>query len=108
MATLIERYDLQYGHTLLRQRVQVAIESAAYDVINEDPATANHANRIIWANTALNNPERLTAIEMSLVVQNPAIAAAGDNATDGDIQFVVNGLVDPIANGIANGVIKVQ
>ena len=108
MATLLERYDLQYTHTLLRQRTQIAIESAAYDVLNEDPATANHTNRIVWANTALNNPEKLTAIEMALVVQNPTIAAGGDDSTDGDIQFVVNGLVDPFANGIASGVIKVQ
>lgn len=108
MATLLERYELQYTHSRLRQRSQIAIESAAYDVINEDPATANHANRILWANTALNNPEKLTSIEMSLIVQNPTIAAGGDDATDGDIQFVVNGLIDPIANGIANGTIIIK
>ena len=108
MATLLERYELQYTHTLLKQRSQIAIESAAYDVINEDAGTANHANRIIWANTALNNPEKLTSVEMSLIVQNPTIAAAGDDATDSDIQFVVNGLIDPIANGLASGIIKIE
>ena len=106
MATLLERYDLQYVHTLLRQRTQIAIESAAYDVLNEDPATANHANRILWANDTLAYPERMTNLEMAMVVQNPTIQAEGDNAADGDIQFVVNGLVDYFANAIAAGSIK--
>src|ERR1700751_1215296 len=106
MATLLERYDLQYMHTLLRQRTQIAIEAAAYNVLNEDPGTTNHANRIIWANTVLNNPEKMTELEMAMVVQNPTIANTGDDALDSDIQFVVNGLVDYYANAIASGAIK--
>lgn len=108
MATLLERYDLQYGHTLLRQRTQVAIESAAADVINEDASTANHANRMTWANTALNNPAKMMDLEMSLVVQNATISGSGDEASDGDIQFVVNGLIDTYGNAIASGAIKVE
>jgi hypothetical protein len=106
MATLLERYDLQYTHTLLRQRTQIAIESAAYDVLNEDPGTANHANRILWANDTLAYPERMTNLEMAMLVQNPTIQAEGDNAADGDIQYVINGLVDYFANAIASGAIK--
>ena len=98
MATLLERYDLQYAHTLLRQRTQVAIQTAAYDVINEAADTANHANRMEWANWAINDSLWMMNVEMSLLVQNATIAAAGDNATDDDIQFVVNGLIDPVAN----------
>ena len=99
-------YDLQYRHSDLRTRTQVAISNAAYNVLNEDPGTANHANRIVWANNALDNPERMMSLEMSLVVQNPTIQAEGDNAADSDIQFVVNGLVDPYANAFASGAIK--
>lgn len=99
-------YDLQYRHSDLRTRTQIAISNAAYNVINEDAGTANHANRIIWANYALANPERMMSLEMSLLVQNPTIQAGGDNATDNDIQFVVNGLIDPYANAIASGAIK--
>src|SRR4029077_4215408 len=108
MATLLERYDLQYMHTLLRQRTQIAIESAAYDVLNEDPGTANHANRILWANDTLAYAERMMSLEMAMVVKNPTIQAEGDNAADGDIQFVVNGLVDYFANAIASGAIVLK
>src|SRR5262245_1700860 len=101
-------YDLQYRHSDLRTRTQIAICNAAYNVVNEDPGTANHANRILWANDVLANPERMMNLEMSLLVQNSTIQAEGDNATDNDIQFVVNGLIDPYANAIASGAIKFE
>jgi hypothetical protein len=99
-------YDLQYRHPDLRTRTQVAICNAAYNVLNEDPAAPNHANRILWANDSLAYPERMMSLEMAMVVQNPSIQAEGDNAADSDIQFVVNGLVDYFANAIAAGSIK--
>jgi hypothetical protein len=99
-------YDLQYRHSDLRTRTQVAISNAAYNVLNEDPGTANHANRITWANNVLASPERMMNLEMAILVQNSTIQAAGDNASDNDIQFVVNGLVDQFANAIASGAIK--
>jgi hypothetical protein len=99
-------YDLQYRHSDLRTRTQIAICNAAYNVLNEDPGTPNHANRILWTNDTLAWPERMMSLEMSMLVQNPTIQAEGDNAADGDIQFVVNGLVDYFANAIAAGSIK--
>jgi hypothetical protein len=99
-------YDLQYRHSDLRTRTQIAICNAAYNVINEDPAAVNHANRILWANDTLANPERMMSLEMSMVVQNPTIQNEGDAAADSDIQFVVNGLVDYFGNAIASGAIK--
>jgi hypothetical protein len=38
-------------------------------------------------------------------VENPTIQAGGDNCTDGDLQFVINGLVDTFGNAIASGAI---
>jgi hypothetical protein len=99
-------YDLQYRHADLRTRTQIAICNAAFNVLNEAADAANHANRILWANDSLANPERMMSLEMSMVVQNPTIQAAGDNAADSDIQFVVNGLVDYFGNAIASGSIK--
>jgi hypothetical protein len=104
--TYLEIYDLQYRHPDLRTRTQVAISNASYNVLNEDPGTVNHANRILWANDTLASPEKMTNLEMAMVVQNPTIQAEGDNAADSDIQFVVNGLVDYFANAIASGSIK--
>lgn len=108
MATLLERFNLQYSDSPLRQRTQIAIESAAFDVINEATDAPNHVNRLLWANWTLNNPAKMMDVEMSLVVQNPTISAAGDDATDGDIQFVVNGLVDTFGNAIASGALKLE
>lgn len=108
MATLLDTYNLQYTHTLLRQRTQIAIELAAYNVLNEDAGTANHANRMLWANTVLNDPIIMMGLEMTLVVQNATIQASGDDCTDNDLQFVVNGLVDVYANALASGAIKIQ
>jgi hypothetical protein len=107
MATFLERHALQYGHTLLRQRTQIAIEQGAYDVSNEDAGTANHANRLLWSQTALNNPTKMMDLEMALLVQNPTIAGAGDDSTDSDIQFVVNGLIDVYGNALAAGTIVI-
>src|ERR1700746_2890301 len=99
-------YDLQYRHPDLRTRTQIAICNAAYNVLNEDPGAANHANRILWANDTLAWPDRMMNLEMSMVVQNPTIQNEGDNAADSDIQFCVNGLVDYYGNAIADGSIK--
>jgi hypothetical protein len=106
--TYIEIFQLQYEEAEFQQRTQVAIEHAAYDVINEDVATPNHANRLIWAQTTLNNPRRMMELEMALVVQNSTIQAGGNNSTDNDIQFVVNALIDPYGNAIAAGIIKIE
>jgi hypothetical protein len=54
----------------------------------------------------LASPERMMNLEMAILVQNTTIQAEGDNASDSDIQFVVNGLVDQFANAIASGAIK--
>src|SRR6201998_4787083 len=99
-------YDLQYRHSDLRTRTQIAICNAAYNVLNEDPGAANHANRILWANDTLASPERMMNLEMAMVVQTPSIQNEGDNAADSNIQFVVSGLVDYVANAIADGSIK--
>src|ERR1700745_2103654 len=104
--TYLEIYDLQYRHSDLRTRTQIAISNAAYNVLNEDPGAPNHANRILWANDTLAWPERMMSLEMSMVAQNPTIQAEGDTAADSDIQYVVNGLVDYFANAIASGAIK--
>lgn len=80
-------------------KLQVAIWVAATAVNNEAANTANHAARIIWAKKALkkeSDPDemRIVAIRASA---NDTIGAAGTLATDSDIQFVVNGLIDDLA-----------
>jgi hypothetical protein len=96
MATLAEIYALTKSATL-RHRTAAAIAAAAEDVKNESAATANHADRFTWAVGVLEitgGPETEAERLMWLVLQNTTIANAGEAATDNEIQFVINGLVN--------------
>jgi len=77
----------------------VAVAKAAYDILNEDAGTANHANRVIWANQTLADAKSKAEQMMWGLVTNATIAAAGDAATDNDIQFVVNSYINSFAQG---------
>ena len=87
---------------LMKMRVAAAIANAAEDIENEDSATPNHEARLAWAESMLAggvwNADTATADEADKIMWrvglNPTIAAAGEDATDNDIQFVVNSLLD--------------
>lgn len=86
---------------VLRKQVAVACHQAAVNVINEDPGTANHANRLRWANkTTASNAGPVNASERWIwkVLENASIQANPTTSTDNDVQFVVNGIVDVMAN----------
>lgn len=92
------RYALTENGTFQR-RLQMAIWIAAVDVLNEAAGVPNHAARKTWANKALKGPQdsdvlRRVSIRCSA---NASIGIAGEAATDDDIQFVVNSLVDELA-----------
>lgn len=77
-------------------RVTIAILRAATAIKNEDPSTPLHAQRLVWA-LALNSFQTADAMAgqfLPNVIANPTISAAGPAATDGDIEFTVNGLVN--------------
>ena len=102
MATLLEQANVALSAGVMRPRVAAAIANAAEDIENEDPATPNHEARLAWAESMLAggvwNADPATADETDKIMWrvglNPTIAAAGENATDNDIQFVVNSLLD--------------
>jgi len=94
---LIDTYNLRYNSATLQSKVVAAVAKAAMDILNEDPATANHADRVTWAAEALSHTKTVAEKFMWGVVSNASIAAAGEDATDNDIQFVVNSLIDTIA-----------
>ena|ERR1700758_4407712 len=104
--TYLDRYALQYTETLLRQRTQISIESSAHYIIGEDPATPNHANRTIWADTVFNNPESMTKIMMGAVVQDQIIYENGNDVTDAQIDQVIAPLINFFADAVACGAIK--
>lgn len=96
MATYSEIYDLRNSHPL-KHRTVVAVAKAAQDVLNEDPETANHAARAVWAHAALLNAEAKAKEMLWGVCGNATIQSSGINSTDGDIQYVVNGLINTFA-----------
>jgi len=96
LATYLELYALRYSDEL-KKRVTAAVAIAAQQVLAEDSGTANHANRVIWANEALTDAQLMTEKIMWRVLGNATIAASGLASTDGDLQFVVNSLIDFVA-----------
>lgn len=89
------------GTHVLRKQVAVAMHSAAVDVINEDEATENHSNRLVWARRVTQgNSGPLDMAERWIwkVLENATIQASPDTATDNDVQFVVNSIVNVMAN----------
>lgn len=97
MADLLTTYDIRYNNSSLKKKVVSAVAKAANDVLNEDPGTSNHVARVNWAQSALANTPQAAEKMMWGIVQNATISADPDNAVDGDIQFVVNSLIDSIA-----------
>lgn len=85
-----ETYDLSRSATLLN-RLTVSVASQAYYIVTtEPPETANHTARLAWAKTALRST-RWMAETMALgVCGNPTVAAAGEGATDAELDYVVN------------------
>ena len=100
MATYEEVFNLG-SDSAFSNKVAVACCVAADGIRVEDVATANHANRIIWAKQALENP-RTVAQNMHfaiLVANKSATVAQIQNATDAAIQANVDACVDVFAQG---------
>ena len=79
------------------QQVAGACIKAAHDIENEDPGTENHADRIIWAASVRENAKAMSILMLADVLNNADIAADVENATDSDVQWVVNSLIDTYA-----------
>ena len=83
----------------LRKQVSVAIHKAAVNIRNEDPETANYARRIAWSRQVLSRGgiESMAQAMIWSVLENATIQASPATATDSDVQFVVNSLVNRFA-----------
>jgi hypothetical protein len=98
MATYSAIYDARFSTTSLQKQTAVAIATAAQNVLNESSATTNHTKRVLWANDGLMNASDMSQRMMWGVLGNATIQANPSTATDNDVQFVVNGLVNTFAN----------
>jgi hypothetical protein len=96
MATLIEVYSIAVNDTF-RNRISSAIAKAAFDVLNENPSTPSHAERVVWAKSAMNDPITVTDYMTWTVVQDTTIQSHGLDSTDGEIQNAVNANINNFA-----------
>ena len=85
----------------LLKQTAVAVAKAAADIFNEggEGQPANYADRLSWARAAIADPPAAAAKMIWKVLENATIQAAPGEAVDGDVQFVVNSLVDTFAKG---------
>lgn len=83
----------------LRNRIRVGVVVAADVIRAEAPGTANHANRLIWARQALNNPDaEAQRMLWAVLAQNRAFTVAQiTGADDATVQTAVNAAVDLLA-----------
>jgi len=101
MATLYQDiWNLKNASFNLKQRVTVAVAKAAIDILSEDPGTANHANRVIWASNTLLRAELTAEGMMWPVLSDATVRNAGEAATDAQIQSAVDASVDIFAIGV--------
>lgn len=75
---------------------------SAYDVLNEDVGTTNHADRLVWANVILSGDDAATRAKVQAMMKyaiasNATIQADPDGASDNDILFVVASQLDILA-----------
>jgi len=100
MATYAELRNLLNDSALLN-KVTVAVGVAAETIQNESGATANHANRLLWAKDAYSNPTGISRqVFWAVIIANRAstvvqIQAASDTA----IQTNVDAVIDIFATG---------
>lgn len=97
MPTLMQVHEFANGAPALRQRFSGARLVAAWNVLNEDPGTANHAARLTWAEKILADYDADLSPEFLRFLSNATIQAQGGTATDGQIMTAVTGLVNAFA-----------
>ena len=85
----------------IKNKVEVACIVAAEAIRSEDPATTNHANRLLWAKAAFANPGGMSnQMLMALLAANKdATVAQITGASDAAIQAKVDAAVDVFADG---------
>ena len=100
MATYLELRAL-FGYNDLKNKVEVACIVAAETIRAEDAGTANHANRVLWAQQAFASPAGVgKKMLMALLAGNKATAVGTiTGASDSAIQTKVDAAVDLFADG---------
>lgn len=90
-ATLQELYNIRFNRDQLQNRTAAAMLKQAWGMIVEDPATANHANRVVWARDVIESDLTQMAYEaMGWVAKSNQIQNNGAQATDNQVEAAVS------------------
>jgi hypothetical protein len=90
-------------------RVALIALKSAVAVGNEDPATADHAERLAWANKALRGAVNNKHLAGAIIASNTTITATinanplnlGSDVPDGDIEFALNSIITALGRAEA-------
>lgn len=93
MATLLQIAMLEQDERF-KMKAKAAIIVAAGSIRGEDPATAQHAQRLLWAAQVFQSPGGMRDRMMPSLLQNGTLQTNGADSLDNDIQYVVNVSVD--------------
>lgn len=86
---------------VFRKQVAGALHSIATDILNEDPATTNHAVRLSWARDVLcsnDGPVTEAGRWVWLMLTNATFAADPNNADDGAVKTIASGHLPTMLN----------
>ena len=95
MATDAAIYSV-YQSTQLYASIMVENLKQANVIVNEDPGTPNHANRLLWANYIFANPDAATT-KMRVAVMSNGDIQNGD-MSDATVSYVVGVMTNVVAN----------
>lgn len=85
------------GNTAFLDQLCGVLFNSARDIEAEDPATANHVNRLKFAAKVKANRKAMARAMIADVLENATIAANVAAATDNDVAFQVATLIDTYA-----------
>jgi len=88
-------------------RVSFISLKTAQNVASEDSSTANHVNRVDYAERIFRGGDNALLISMHVAASNPTIASTletegGAAVPDGDIEFALASIWDARANAFAD------
>jgi hypothetical protein len=98
MATLAEIVSLVEGNTELRQRFRGALIRSSWNVVNENPGTTNHANRLALAQKIVLDSKAMNDKYYALLLSNGDIQTNGEASNDALIEYVADVLYNTIAD----------
>lgn len=101
MADYVEMASIAMS-SQFKQRVEYCLKKAAVAIMAEDAGTANHAERVVYANKVLDGTASVVEAAKA-VVTNATLTASGDSdaanmgISDGDLEFTVNSMFNAFA-----------